>query len=49
MEDDCEECSHDWKKHKTYHTDLWIGPDKVPTGAILLLPPPPPLSRFYSF
>ena len=36
MEDDCEECAKDWKKHKKYHTDLWIGPDKVPAGPFLI-------------
>jgi hypothetical protein len=27
MEDECEECIHDWNDKKIYHFDLWIGPD----------------------
>ena len=26
MDDECEECEQDWKKDKTYHMDLWLGP-----------------------
>ncbi len=29
MEDDCEECKHDWEKKQKYHIDLWQGPDTV--------------------
>lgn len=27
-----EECQNDWKKHKRYHFDLWMGPDKMTPG-----------------
>ena len=26
MDDECEECEQDWKKDKTYHMDLCLGP-----------------------
>jgi hypothetical protein len=29
MDDECEECEHDWKKRQVYHTDLWLGPDHM--------------------
>lgn len=35
MEDECQECVHDWKKKK-YHVDLWMGPDTVTPGGNLI-------------
>lgn len=35
MEDECEECEKDWKKKK-YHIDLWIGPDELVNGSLLI-------------
>ena len=29
MEDDCEECDHNWKHGRKWHMDLWMGPDAV--------------------
>jgi len=36
MEDDCEECDGEWKKHKKWHMDLWMGTDKVTPGSGLI-------------
>jgi hypothetical protein len=36
MEDDCEECQHDWKRDKKYHFDLWMGGDTVSPGSNLI-------------
>ena len=36
MEDDCEECQHDWKTKKEYHFDMWIGPDTLTKGPNLV-------------
>mmetsp|Transcript_105936 Transcript_105936/g.129227 ORF Transcript_105936/g.129227 Transcript_105936/m.129227 type:complete len:231 (+) Transcript_105936:22-714(+) len=36
MEDDCEECDHDWISRKKWHFDLWMGPDNVTPGDYLV-------------
>lgn len=36
MEDDCQECASNWKKHKKWHIDLWMGPDVVTPGPNLI-------------
>jgi hypothetical protein len=36
MEDDCEECASDYKKHGRVHFDCWIGPDAVTPGPNLI-------------
>eukprot|EP01065_Artemidia_motanka_P052379 TRINITY_DN9448_c1_g1_i1.p1 TRINITY_DN9448_c1_g1~~TRINITY_DN9448_c1_g1_i1.p1 ORF type:complete len:222 (+),score=65.66 TRINITY_DN9448_c1_g1_i1:82-747(+) len=36
MEDECEECEHQWKKKGMYHFDLWMGPVKPPPGPRLV-------------
>lgn len=36
MEDECQECIHDWNKKRKYHVDLWMGPDTVTPGGDLI-------------
>eukprot|EP01091_Cochliopodium_minus_P010666 TRINITY_DN2877_c0_g1_i1.p1 TRINITY_DN2877_c0_g1~~TRINITY_DN2877_c0_g1_i1.p1 ORF type:complete len:153 (-),score=30.07 TRINITY_DN2877_c0_g1_i1:280-738(-) len=36
MEDECEECIHDWDTKQKYHFDLWIGPDNLVNGSLII-------------
>jgi len=37
MEDDCEECSNDWKRGQKWHVDLWMGPsDHFPNATAVI-------------
>ena len=36
MEDDCEECDDEWRKSRTFHIDLWMGPDTCSPGPFLI-------------
>jgi len=35
MEDECEECTHNWKKAMKIHIDLFIGPSELVNGSII--------------